>query len=169
METLLLTFAPLILGIVVIVGALARRKTGGAISDPREAFARTESAFRQLKGQFDAGKLTEAEFKARLADLMLQDSQGHWWMIGYETGKWYINDDDRWTQAKPPRTARTASPGGVLGVVAGSLLVLSGIMTLAENLGIVSLGELSIFVLICGLVLLCIWPAYRAVRKSRGP
>ncbi|MCX6032853.1 MAG: SUMF1/EgtB/PvdO family nonheme iron enzyme [Chloroflexi bacterium] len=58
--------------------------------------------FRQLKAQYDAGTLSETDFKARLQDLMLQDEQGRWWMIGYETGQWYVHDGEKWVRAEPP-------------------------------------------------------------------
>jgi outer membrane protein assembly factor BamB len=66
---------------------------------------RVEAEFRRLKGQFEAGALTEDEFKARLADLMIQDEKGRWWMIGYETGKWYYHDGEKWVRGEPPQIA----------------------------------------------------------------
>jgi hypothetical protein len=65
-------------------------------------FKQAETNFKQLKAQFEAGKLTENAFKARLEELMVQDEQGSWWMIGYETEKWYRNDGTDWVQADPP-------------------------------------------------------------------
>ncbi len=55
----------------------------------------------KLKAQYDAGALSEAEFKVQLEDLMMQDEQGRWWMIGYETGQWYVHDGERWLRAEP--------------------------------------------------------------------
>ena len=52
-----------------------------------QAVTQVAAEFRKLKAQYDAGALSEADFKARLQDLMLQDEQGRWWMIGYETGQ----------------------------------------------------------------------------------
>ena len=68
-------------------------------------FAEIEAQFRQLKTQYDAGDLSEADFKARLQDLMIQDEQGRWWMIGYETGQWYVHDGEKWVQREPPPVA----------------------------------------------------------------
>ncbi len=46
---------------------------------------------------------------------MIQDAQGRWWMIGYETGQWYVHDGGggcgpsrRLLKAGP--TATTAPP-----------------------------------------------------------
>jgi hypothetical protein len=68
-------------------------------------YAQVEEQFKQLKEQFLAGKLDEAAFKTKLNELMVQDSQGRWWMIGYETGEWYTHDGSAWVRAEPPRTA----------------------------------------------------------------
>lgn len=73
-------------------------------------FEQAEKNFKQLKVQFEAGNLTESEFKSRLEELMVQDEAGTWWMIGYETEKWYRNDGEEWVQAEPPifRTQESA-------------------------------------------------------------
>jgi len=66
-------------------------------------FKQAEAKFKQLKAQFEAGSLAENAFKAKLEDLMIQDERGDWWMIGYETERWYRNNDKDWVQADPPR------------------------------------------------------------------
>jgi len=58
-------------------------------------FAQVETRFKELKGKYDAGALTEEEFKAQLQELMIQDEQGRWWIIGYETGQWYYHDGEK--------------------------------------------------------------------------
>ena len=68
-------------------------------------FSQVAAKFQRLKAQYDAGALSEADFKARLQDLMIQDEQGRWWMIGYETGQWYVHDGEKWAQAEPPPIA----------------------------------------------------------------
>jgi hypothetical protein len=72
-------------------------------------FNQAEKEFKRLKIQFEAEKLTEAEFKSELEELMVQDEAGTWWMIGYETEKWYRNDGEDWVQAEPP-VIRTQEP-----------------------------------------------------------
>ena len=73
-------------------------------------FSQVEAEFQRLKGQFEAGTLTEEEFKAQLEELMIQDEEGKWWIIGYETGQWYYHDGDKWVQSKPPELGPTAPP-----------------------------------------------------------
>lgn len=65
-------------------------------------FKQADEKFKQLKARFEAAELTEAEFKAQLQDLMVQDEQGNWWTIGYETERWYRHDGTSWVQADPP-------------------------------------------------------------------
>jgi len=38
------------------------------------------------------GQLTEEECKAQMRDLMIEDADGNWWMMGYEIGEWYYHD-----------------------------------------------------------------------------
>jgi hypothetical protein len=68
-------------------------------------FARVEAEFGRLKAQFERGALTEEAFKAQLEELMIEDEQGRWWILGYETGRWYVHDGEQWVQQEPPRAA----------------------------------------------------------------
>lgn len=71
-------------------------------------FRQAEQAYRKLKAQYDAGQLTEDRMRAALSDLMVQDDQGRWWVLGYETGAWYVHDGEKWIIGEPPATATTA-------------------------------------------------------------
>lgn len=73
-------------------------------------FTEIEAEYRRLKAQHDAGTLSEADFKAQLQNLMAEDEQGRWWIIGYETGRWYFHDGERWSPGEPPRPAPEAPP-----------------------------------------------------------
>ncbi len=78
-------------------------------------FRQAEQAYRKLKAQYDAGQLTEDRMRAALSELMVQDDQGRWWVLGYETGTWYVHDGEKWIPGQPPETAaigptRTAAP-----------------------------------------------------------
>ncbi len=73
-------------------------------------FTEVEAQYRSLKAQHAAGTLSEADFKAQLQDLMIDDDQGHWWIIGYETGQWYVHDGEQWAPGEPPRPAPVAPP-----------------------------------------------------------
>lgn len=65
-------------------------------------FKQAEKRFKQLKTQFVSGTLNEIEFKTQLEKLMIRDESGCWWMIGYETEKWYRHDGTDWVQTSLP-------------------------------------------------------------------
>src|SRR5512135_3533575 len=67
-----------------------------------------ERHFFEIKGKLDVGAITEVDFKAEIEKLKFQDKQGHWWMIGAQSGKWYTFDGARWLPGKPP--IETAEP-----------------------------------------------------------
>ena len=64
-------------------------------------FADVERQVEVLRRQVAGGLLTEEDCKARMRDLMVEDSEGNWWMVGYETGEWYRHDGTGWVQAVP--------------------------------------------------------------------
>lgn len=65
-------------------------------------FNQAEERFKHLKAKFEAGALSENEFKTQLEELMVQDEGGNWWMIGYETEQWYRYDGKAWVRSDPP-------------------------------------------------------------------
>jgi len=73
-------------------------------------FKEAEERFYELKGRLDAGAISQEEFKAQLEGLKVQDSQGRYWMIGVQSGKWYFYDGTRWVRAEPPGEAAEAPP-----------------------------------------------------------
>ncbi len=68
-------------------------------------FARVEKEIADLRQELTAGRLTEEQFKARLREMMVEDGDGNWWMVGYETGEWYRHDGTDWLRADPPGRA----------------------------------------------------------------
>lgn len=73
-------------------------------------FQKAEDEYFTLRGQLEAGRITRAQFEAALKNLMLQDAQGRWWMLGVDSGKWYVNDGKNWVEAQPPPSAAPAAP-----------------------------------------------------------
>ncbi len=68
-----------------------------------------------LRQDLSAGRLNEEQFKTRLRELMVEDANGDWWMVGYETGEWYRHDGNDWVRADPPgRAARQTPPKPVI-------------------------------------------------------
>ena len=68
-------------------------------------FQQVEAEYRKLKAQFDAGQLSEEELRSRVTQFVVEDDQGRWWSIGYETGQWYYHDGENWTPGTPPAAA----------------------------------------------------------------
>jgi hypothetical protein len=66
------------------------------------SFAKVAQEVERLRQQVAAGTLTAEECQARMRDLMVEDADGNWWMVGYETGLWYRHDGTDWVQANPP-------------------------------------------------------------------
>jgi hypothetical protein len=70
-----------------------------------DAFAQVEREAARLRREWEAGRLTEAQFEGKLRGLMIQDEQGTWWMVGRESGGWHRHDGVTWVRADPPRRA----------------------------------------------------------------
>lgn len=65
-------------------------------------FAQVEEEYFRLRGQLATGRITRAHFEAALKSLMLTDSQGHWWVIHPDSGKWNMFDGNVWVEGQPP-------------------------------------------------------------------
>jgi len=70
-------------------------------------FQQVEAEYRKLKAQYDAGQLSEDELRHRVTQFTVEDDQGRWWSIGYETGQWYYHDGESWTPGTPPASTPT--------------------------------------------------------------
>ena len=85
-----------------------------------DQFRQAEDQYFLLKGQLETGRITREQFDAALKELMIQDAQGRYWMIGADSGKWYVHDGSAWVEASPPSPPRPPPPrrrggGGVGG------------------------------------------------------
>jgi hypothetical protein len=54
-----------------------------------------------------------SNLRTRWKNLMLQDAQGRWWMLGIDSGRWCVSDGKTWIEAQPPTlpAAPPALPG----------------------------------------------------------
>ncbi|MGC8878574.1 MAG: LysM peptidoglycan-binding domain-containing protein [Anaerolineae bacterium] len=57
--------------------------------------------YKQLRADFDAGKIDEEEFQEEIEGLQIRDEQGYYWTIGAQSGKWYRYDGVEWVQETP--------------------------------------------------------------------
>lgn len=76
--------------------------------DPR--FGNAEREFFALRSKLARGAITRSEFEVALDELVLQDSQGHYWTLGEESGKWYVHDGRGWVEAEPPASEPSPAP-----------------------------------------------------------
>lgn len=67
------------------------------------SFGEVEAAFLGLRRKFRSNEISRREFIDQLKKLRLRDSQGRFWMIGAQSGKWYFFDGREWVQSAPPR------------------------------------------------------------------
>jgi hypothetical protein len=101
----------------------AQARAAGAHSLSDDPFARVESEAAVVRRDLAAGRITEAIARSRLNDLMVQDSQGVWWMVGTQSGSWYRYDGSTWVPAARPgqaslRLANSAPKPGARATVA---------------------------------------------------
>jgi hypothetical protein len=64
-------------------------------------FEQPERYYRQLQEQRDRGELDEDTFRLEVAKLLLRDEHGVFWMLDSESGKWFCNCGDGWTECDP--------------------------------------------------------------------
>ncbi len=85
-----------------------------------DQFKKAEDDYFRLKGQLAAGRITQSQFEAGLKDLMVQDEQGQYWMLGVESAKWYVHDGKNWVEAQPPSGSPPSIPEANLSLSAAS-------------------------------------------------
>lgn len=74
-----------------------------AAAEAEASFSVVEKEAARLRKQFKAGKLSLEALQAKLWELMVQDANGVWWMVGTESGRWYRYDGANWQPGTPPR------------------------------------------------------------------
>jgi len=65
-------------------------------------FKDVEANFNELKRQFRFGEISQREFIDRLKQLRIKDPSGRFWMIGAQSGRWYVFEGKDWVKAEPP-------------------------------------------------------------------
>ena len=66
-----------------------------------DKYRHAEEEYFKLRGQFDTGRLSQDSFDEKLRELMVQDEQGRYWMLGADSGKWYLYDGTKWVSGDP--------------------------------------------------------------------
>jgi hypothetical protein len=65
------------------------------------AFKKAEEDYFNLRGRLSAGRITQAQFHAALEKMMVQDTQGRYWVLHADTGKWLVHNGQTWVEGKP--------------------------------------------------------------------
>ena len=75
-----------------------------------EQFRETRRQVEVLRQMFNQGQIDYQELQTRLQSLTIADNGGTWWMIGYETNKWYRynSQSGQWEEAQPPILQKAA-------------------------------------------------------------
>ncbi len=64
-------------------------------------FEDIQRRYEELREQFDAGEISEEDFRDELEGLQLKDEFGRYWTMGAQTGEWYRFDGRTWIQETP--------------------------------------------------------------------
>jgi len=67
-----------------------------------ERFSKVEDEVASLKKQLKAGRLSEEKFNEKLNNLIVEDNNGDWWMVGTKSDTWFRFDGQNWVQSTPP-------------------------------------------------------------------
>jgi len=68
--------------------------------DP-EKFKAVEQKYKELNEQLNSALISPDEMKKTLKKMMIQDNEGHYWMIGGKSGKWYMYNGTEWKEGVP--------------------------------------------------------------------
>jgi len=69
------------------------------MTDP---FREAEATFGRLRERFLDKKISSQEFSDSLKQLRIKDESGRFWVIGAQSGLWYVYEHGQWIEAKPP-------------------------------------------------------------------
>ncbi|MEN8152710.1 MAG: hypothetical protein ABFR75_01695 [Acidobacteriota bacterium] len=66
-----------------------------------EKYREIEEKYRELKEKLERNELNSEELKVSLKKMMIRDDEGNYWMIGSNTGKWYVYNGTDWKEKTP--------------------------------------------------------------------
>ena len=116
-------------------------------SASNEQFQKAEDEYFRLKGQLAAGRITQSQFETALKDLIVQDAQGRYWMLGVDSAHWYVHDGKKWVEAQPSSELSISIPEA--SAPNASTQTLSAPQGPSRNLRMLAIG-------LAGLIFICI-------------
>jgi hypothetical protein len=66
-----------------------------------DRFQWVQQEYSRLRGQLASGAITQQQFEATVQQLAFQDAQGRHWMIGVDSGRWFVFTGQAWVEANP--------------------------------------------------------------------
>jgi hypothetical protein len=67
-----------------------------------DQFREAEATFSRLRERFQDKRISQKEFSDSLKQLRIKDDDGRFWVIGAQSGRWYVHEHGQWIEAKPP-------------------------------------------------------------------
>jgi len=67
-----------------------------------DQFREAETTFSRLRERFRDKQISQKEFSDSLKQLRIKDDDGRFWVIGAQSGRWYVHENGQWIEAKPP-------------------------------------------------------------------
>jgi hypothetical protein len=67
-----------------------------------DQFREAEATFSRLRERFRDKRISQKEFSDSLKQLRIKDDDGRFWVIGAQSGRWYVHEHGQWIEAKPP-------------------------------------------------------------------
>ncbi|MDM8518848.1 hypothetical protein QUF64_02280 [Anaerolineales bacterium HSG6] len=74
-------------------------------------FADVEKQVKILNNNFAEGKIDEPLLEKRLLDLIDMAEDGHYWMLGHRSGRWFRHNGETWTLNDPEIVFNEITPG----------------------------------------------------------
>lgn len=68
-----------------------------------DPFNDLKKRYKELRSQYDDGKLSPDNFLAEVQQLRTQDSSGTWWTVDSKDGSFLRYDGSQWVPAQPPK------------------------------------------------------------------
>ena len=66
-----------------------------------DTFKNAEAEYVRLKGLLSTRRITQEQFHAALEKMMIQDTQGRYWMLRADTGTWLVHNGQAWIDGRP--------------------------------------------------------------------
>ncbi|MEW5959521.1 MAG: hypothetical protein AB1801_17490 [Chloroflexota bacterium] len=66
-------------------------------------FAEVQHSVQELKNQLGTNQIDEKTFEDRLLDLIDMAEDGHYWMYGHQSERWFRHNGHKWVPDDPQR------------------------------------------------------------------